>query len=98
MLATSEQEGKQVLLLMCKFNSIVDGKTVCSVRPDSMIALLKRKPQRAAIQTERPAMEATASLVPVDEQTPEHKEKSTKNEHPDESRLEDTMQLLKLET
>ena len=43
-------------------------------------------------------MEATASLVPVDEQTPEHKEKSIKNEHPDESRLEDTMQSLKLET
>ena len=83
---------------MCKFNSIVDGKTVCSVRPDSMIALLKRKPQRAATQTERPAMEATASLVPVDEQTLEHKEKSTKNEHPDESRLEDTMQSLMLET
>ncbi|KAK3170197.1 hypothetical protein OEA41_009583 [Lepraria neglecta] len=52
-------------------------------------ALLKRKPQRTATQTERPAMEATASLVPSDEQTPEHKEKS---------RLEDTMQSLKLET
>lgn len=97
-LAISEQEGKQVFLLMCKSNTRVDGKTVCSVRPDSMIALLKRKPQRTATQIERSAIEAPASLVLLDEQKPEHKEKSTENEYPDESRLEDTMQPLKLET
>lgn len=28
-LAISEQEGKQVFLLMCKSNTRVDGKTVC---------------------------------------------------------------------